>query len=138
VIDELLERYRTAAHAKDVDAFAALYDDDVLVFDMWGRWTYDGLDAWRAGVADWFGSLGEERVAVEFDDVRTVVGDDVAAASAFVTFRGLSADGEELRSMQNRVTWTLRRTSDGTWKVVHEHTSAPLDFETSKPILRRG
>jgi uncharacterized protein (TIGR02246 family) len=136
MIEELLNRYRDAVYAKDVDAFVSLFDDGVSVFDMWGRWSYDGADAWRATVTEWFGSLGDERVVVEFSDVRTVAGDDVAAAHAFVTFKGLSADGDELRSMNNRLTWVLRKTN-GVWKVVHEHTSAPIDFETAKVMLQR-
>jgi ketosteroid isomerase-like protein len=88
-------------------------------------------------VNEWFGSLGNEKVAVDFDEVQTVIGDGVAAASAFVTFKGLSADDEELRAMNNRLSWVLRKTGEGEWKVVHEHTSAPIDFETSKAILGR-
>jgi ketosteroid isomerase-like protein len=38
--------------------------------------------------------------------------------------------------MRNRLTWVLRE-RDGAWKVVHEHTSVPLDFET-KAMLRDG
>jgi ketosteroid isomerase-like protein len=60
--------------------------------------------------ADWFGSLGGEKVAVEFDDLQTVTGGDVAAAHAFITFKGLSAYDEELRAMNNRLTWVLRKT----------------------------
>jgi hypothetical protein len=41
---------------------------------------------------EWFGSLGSDHVAVEFEDVETVVGDEVAVMHAFVTFKGLSAD----------------------------------------------
>jgi uncharacterized protein (TIGR02246 family) len=133
----MLEAYGSAVQAKDVDAFVALYDEDVRVFDMWGRWSYDGLDAWRAMASEWFGSLGEESAGVEFQDVQTVVGDGVAAAHAFVTFKGLSADGEELRAMSNRLTWALRTAGDGAWKVVHEHSSAPIDFESAKVMLQR-
>ena len=50
---------------------------------------------------------------------------------------GLSADGKELRSMDNRITWVLRRSVDGAWKIVHEHSSAPVDFDTGKDSLRR-
>ena len=39
--------------------------------------------------------------------------------------------------MNNRLTWTLRRADDGSWKIVHEHTSASADFETSKVMLQR-
>jgi uncharacterized protein (TIGR02246 family) len=135
-IERMLETYKTTARAKDVDGFVALFDEDVRVFDMWGRWSYDGAGDWRGSVSEWFGSLGSEQVAVEFDDVQTIVGDDVAAAHAFVTFRGLSADGDEVRAMNNRLTWVLRKTGHGEWKVVHEHTSAPIDFETAKAMLK--
>jgi uncharacterized protein (TIGR02246 family) len=136
-IEPVLEAYRAAVHAKDVDAFVALYDEDVCVFDMWGRWSYDGADAWRGMVVEWFGSLGSGRVEVEFQDVQTIVGDGVAVAHALLTFKGLSAEGEELRAMNNRLTWALRKTGNGAWKVVHEHTSAPADFETARVILQR-
>jgi uncharacterized protein (TIGR02246 family) len=135
-MDEMLARYAAAVRAKDVDEFVGLYADDVRTFDLWSVWSYDGKAALRDMVAEWFGSLGTDVVAVEFDDVRSVIGDDVAAVSAFTTFRGLSAEGEELRSMNNRLTWILRRESDGAWKIVHEHTSAPAGDE-GKVQLRR-
>jgi len=137
VIEQLLEEYAESVRAKDVDRFVALYDDEVRVFDMWGRWSYDGAAAWREMAVEWFGSLGSEEVAVEFEEVQTVVGDEVAVADAFVTYKGLSAEGDELRAMNNRLTWALRKRSDGTWKVVHEHSSAPTDFETGKVQLQR-
>ena len=135
-IRHVLDAYAAAVFGKDADAFLSLYDDDVRVFDMWGRWSYDGLDAWRAMVSDWFGSLGTERVGVVMEDVQITVAQDLAVAHAFVTFSGLSADGKTLRAMQNRLTWALRR-SDGVWKIIHEHTSAPADFETAKVVLKR-
>ncbi len=70
--------------------------------------------------------------------MQTIVSGDVAAASAFVTFKGLSADGEELCAMNNRLSWVLRKNSAAEWKVVHEHTSAPIDFDTAKVILQRN
>ena len=135
-VGSLLEEYRDAVHAKDVDRFVAIFADDVRVFDMWGTWSHDGIDSWREMAVGWFGSLGDELVRVEFDDVQTTVGDDTAVLSAFVTFAGLSADGAELRSMNNRLTWGLRKTG-GAWKVVHEHTSAPVEMATGKVDLER-
>jgi uncharacterized protein (TIGR02246 family) len=135
-MDEMLARYAAAVRAKDVDELVGLYAHDVRTFDLWSVWSYDGKPALRDMVAEWFGSLGTDVVAVEFDDVRSVIGDDVAAVSASTTYRGLSAEGEELRSMNNRLTWILRRESDGAWKIVHEHTSAPAGDE-GKVQLRR-
>ncbi|MGN6798425.1 MAG: YybH family protein [Gaiellaceae bacterium] len=132
----VLEEYRAAVHAKDVDRFVSIFSDDVRVFDMWGTWSHDGIDSWRGLAEGWFGSLGDELVRVEFDDVQTTVAGDIAVLSAFLTFAGLSADGEELRSMNNRLTWGLRKI-DGAWKVVHEHTSAPVEMATGKVNVKR-
>jgi uncharacterized protein (TIGR02246 family) len=136
-MEQMLEAYAAAVRAKDVDAFLSLYADDVRTFDLWSVWSYEGKAALREMVEEWFGSpQTADIVAVEFDEVRTQAGDDVAAVSAFTTYRGLSAEGEELRSMNNRLTWVLRKDPDGTWKIAHEHTSAPAG-EEGKVQLRR-
>ena len=136
-MEEILAAYAAAVRAKDVDAFVGLYSDDVRTFDLWEQWTYDGKEALRAMVAEWFGSLpADEEVVIRFDEVRTQAGLDVAAVSAFTTFAAESPDGTELRSMNNRLTWILRREADGDWKIAHEHTSAPAGDE-GKVQLRR-
>ena len=56
--------------------------------------------------------------------------------SAVVTYAGVSAQGQELRAMQNRITWVLK-TSGHVLRIVHEHTSAPVGFEDTKAILKR-
>ena len=136
-MEQMLEAYAAAVRAKDVDAFVGLYADDVRTFDLWSEWSYDGKAAFRAMVAEWFGSLpDDEVVAVRFDDVRSQAGSDVAAVSAFTTFAAVSPNGEELRSMNNRLTWVLQKDADGAWKIAHEHTSAPAGDE-GKVQLRR-
>jgi ketosteroid isomerase-like protein len=136
-LQQVLEDYKSAVFAKDVDAFLALYDAEVRVFDMWGSWSYSGIAAWRAVVAGWFGALGSDRVVVEFGDAQVRAAPDIAVINVFVAYRGVSAEGVELRSMTNRMTLALRRTA-GRWKIVHEHTSAPIDHETMKAVLTRG
>ena len=133
---QVLDAYKAAVFAKDVAALVGLYDQDVCVFDLWGEWSYDGVEAWRKMVTVWFGSLGTERVAVNMERVQTILAHDVAVAYAFVTYKGVSAEGKELRAMQNRLTWVFKQKGDA-WKIVHEHTSAPVDVETSKVILQR-
>jgi len=136
-MEEMLEAYAAAVRAKDVDAFVGLYQDDVRTFDLWSVWEYDGKPALREMVTGWFGSLAEgEEVAVRFDDVRTQAGADMAAISAFTTFAAVSPDGAESKSMNNRLTWVLRKQADGSWKIAHEHTSAPAGDE-GKVQLRR-
>jgi ketosteroid isomerase-like protein len=135
-IARVLESYAAAVFARDVDAFMRLYDTGVRVFDAWGVWSYEGAAAWRTAVEGWFGSLGSERVKVTFDEVRVSEGREFAMLSAIVTYAGVSAEGEPLREMQNRLSWALRWAGHVP-RIVHEHTSAPIAFDDTKAILRR-
>lgn len=135
-ITRVLESYKAAVYAKDVAAFMRLYDPSVRVFDTWGVWSYEGADAWQRAVEGWFTSLGTEKVKVTFDDVTTSAGPGFAVVSAMVTYAGVSAQGEPLRAMQNRLSWALK-TSGHVLRIIHEHTSAPVAFDDAKAILRR-
>jgi ketosteroid isomerase-like protein len=128
--------YAAAVAAKDAAALVRLYDPSVRVFDAWGVWSHEGLEAWQRTVEGWFSSLGEERVKVSFSEPRIVGGPELAGYSAIVRYAGLSAAGEPLRSMDNRLSWTLR-TSGHVLRIVHEHTSAPIGFSDMKAILQR-
>lgn len=133
-VHRVLKDYAAAILAKDLDAFVSLYDRDVFVFDAWGVRSYEGIDAWRGMTNDWFTSLGTERVVVEFEDERTSTSESLAYASAIVRYTAVTASGQALRSLQNRLTIVLERKGDE-WKVVHQHTSSPIDFETKKAVL---
>ena len=133
-VTRAFDAYVAAVAAQDVEAFVALYDDDVAVFDCWGQWNYSGLDAWRAMVTDWFRGLGSDTEEVVFADVRTTVGTDVAFGHASVTFTAISPAGERQRSLSNRLTVNLERRG-ATWKIVHEHTSLPIDMKTGQAIF---
>ena len=135
-IAQALEAYRAAVYERDVDAFLRLYDPAARVFDAWDVWTYEGAAARRSAIEQWFASLGAERVKVIFDDVQVTVGQDLAVVSAIGTYAAVSADGKELRSMQNRFTWALKLEGNG-WKIVHEHTSTPISSSDTKAIFHR-
>jgi ketosteroid isomerase-like protein len=131
-----LETYKSAVLFKEVDAFMHLYDSDVRVFDTWGVWTYEGAAAWRVAIEAWFSSLQDEKCRVAFDDVKIIDSPSFAAMSAVVTYTGISAQGQDIHSMQNRISWVLK-TSGDVLRVVHEHTSVPVGFEDAKAILKR-
>jgi ketosteroid isomerase-like protein len=117
--------YSRAVDQKDVGAFLSLYDPGARIFDPWGKWSYEGVAERSKAIDQWFGSLGEERVAVTFDRIQVMSGLEHATLTARVVYAAISAVGEELRSMQNRLTWVLKSESGG-WKIVHEHTSVPI------------
>lgn len=131
-----IETYKSAVLAKNVDTFMHLYDPEVRVFDTWGTWSYEGAAAWRLAIEGWFSSLRGETVKVTFDDVKIIGEPGFAAMSAVVTYAGISAQGQEIRAMQNRLSWVLK-TRGHVMRIVHEHTSAPVGFEDAKAILKR-
>ena len=135
-IHRVIGLYEAAVLAKDVEAFMLLYHPAVRVFDTWGVWLYENAPSWRRAVEGWFASLGSERVRVSFSEVQTTAEQTLATVSATVTYAAESAQGESLRAMQNRLTWVLRETGH-VFRIVHEHTSAPIGFEDSKAILSR-
>lgn len=130
------ESYRRAVYEKDVEAFVGLYHPEARVFDTWGVWSYESVSARREVIEKWFSSLGEERVSVKFDRMQTVAVDDLATLSARVCYAALAASGDELRAMQNRLTWVLKP-DGGSWKIIHEHTSVPIGFSDLKGLLQR-
>jgi ketosteroid isomerase-like protein len=74
---------------------------------------------------------------VSFSEVQTAAESSTAVVTAVVTYAAESAQGEALRSMQNRITWVFRE-SGHVFRIAHEHTSAPLGFEDFKAILTRS
>lgn len=133
---QIIDAYKAAVFEKNVNKFISLYSKDAWVFDAWGVWSYDNLESWRKMVADWFTSLGNERVKVSFDEVRTIDEQRLTIVTSIVTYTGYSAEGKNLRSLQNRLTWMLKPEGNA-MKIVHEHTSVPVDFDNKKAILLR-
>ena len=131
----MIESYKDAVLTKDVDAFCAIYDADIHIFDMWGQWSMRGIVAWRAMAQGWFSSVGNEQIIVDADHIESAITDELAVGHAIFTYTALSADGEKLRSLDNRITVVLKRIGD-VWKVIHEHTSALIDHATLKANLK--
>jgi len=134
-LQSLFDRYKQTVYQKDAEAFLALFDENVRVFDMWA-WCYDGLAAWREMVTGWFANLGADRDVVTFEDVRIQQSGDMAVASTIARFTAVSEKGEELRFLQNRLTWVVQQ-KNGVWKIIHEHSSGPVDGSTMKVRLQR-
>jgi len=132
----ILARYADAVRAKDVAAYLDIYADDVHIFDMWGAWSLQGIAPWRAMTGEWFTSLGTEYVTVAFDAAHAVGDDHLVIGHAFITYTAFSAENRRLRSMSNRLTMALQQRA-GAWKIIHQHTSAPIDGATMQATLQR-
>ena len=135
-VSRILETYASAVYARNVTTFMHLYDPSVRVFDAWGVWSYEGSESWQRAVEGWFSSLGKERVKVKFSEVQTASAGPIVTLSAVVSYVAVSEQGDEIRTMENRITWVLK-TIGHVLRIVHEHTSAPIGFEDMKAILSR-
>lgn len=133
----LFRAYQTAILLKDVERMVALYDDDVRLYDAWNAWACEGAPLWRKDVERWFESLATDTVEVGIEDARAEGGAGLIVASATVTFAAFSQAGERLRSMRNRMTWALAQRS-GSWKIVHQHSSLPIDLDSLEAIVELG
>lgn len=134
--DQLAD-YAGAVLAKDVERLASLYAPTIRVFDAWERWSYDDLASWSANLESWLGSLGAERVKVDFDNVHSVANGDMGLLTATITYAALDKTGAVLRSLDERLSWVLVN-DNGRWRIVHQHTSFPASFADQKVALHRS
>lgn len=133
--DTLLQRYAQAVYNKDVEGFVSVYDSNVCIYDTWNEWESHGTEAVRAMATGWFESLGKEKVRVEFTQVEVFQSAHQTVWVGAFKFDGLSEDDEILRSISNRWTWVIKESDEG-FKVVHEHSSLPVNMETFKGIMK--
>lgn len=137
-VAKVIEAYKSAVAARDIDAFMRLYDPATRVFDAWGVWSHEGAPAWQIAIEGWFASHPTDRIKVTFEDVESVSTPAFATVTAIVTYAVVSAaQGVRVHSMQNRLTWILM-TRGHLLKIVHEHTSVPVGFDDQKAILQRA
>jgi ketosteroid isomerase-like protein len=124
-LQEFFSSYKQFAWEKDINGMIGLYDDHVMIFDMWVQGYQKGLTEWSGVITEWLGSLGEERVNVTFEMIETNEGGDIGFGSALVTYQAIAPDRTVIRSMKNRVTIGFRK-ENSQWKVIHQHTSCPI------------
>lgn len=117
-IEEFFNVYQDSAWRKDTPTMINLYDEHAVIFDMWDQGYYSDRLAWTKLIEDWLGSLGEEKVKVEFEMIEIQQSGNVGFASALIQFQAISSKGAILRSMKNRITLGFSKFKDE-WKVIH-------------------
>ena len=127
-IQDYFTIYKQAAWDKDIEEMIGLYDDNVVIYDMWTKGYQIGIAEWAKEINDWLGSLGEENVKVIFEMVQIHESGNIGFGSALITYQAISTDNTILRSMKNRITIGVHK-SGNDWKVIHQHTSAPINAE---------
>lgn len=133
-IAHICEQYKSYVFNKDYVALSDLYHEDIHAFDLWGKGMYEGKADWSVSMKGWLTSLNNEKVKVSFESVNIKADDTIAFAHGLITYRAIDEHDVELRKMKNRFSWGLVNVS-GRWLITHQHTSVPIEFETTKAIF---
>ena len=123
-IQTLIDTYRDAVMTKNVDKVMALYADDIVSFDAIKALQFKGKEAYRA---HWIACMemcpGPH--VFEFHEIAIETSETLAFAHWVANCGGTNEKGET-QSCWMRASACYRQVG-GTWKIVHEHWSAPFD-----------
>ena len=133
-IRQLIDEWRSALCARDLDRLMQHYAEDVLFFDAVPPCRHHGADAYRRTWEAMFAFL-PPRLGSEIRDLSIAIGGDLAVMHCLQ--RLTNADtGEAATCGWVRVTVGYQR-RQGAWKVIHEHVSVPFDPATSQAAFIR-
>ncbi|MGU3345715.1 YybH family protein [Pseudomonas monsensis] len=123
-IQSLINTYREAVMSKNVEQVMALYVDDIVSFDAIKALQFKGKAAYRAHWEACMEMCAGPHV-FEFHELAIETADNLAFAH-WVAHCGGTNDKGETQSCWMRATACYRLVG-GTWKIAHEHWSAPFD-----------
>lgn len=129
-IEQIEQRLCTAQKASNVDDIMSHYvpDESLLVFDMIKPREYRGAKALRK---DWEMFLADSAQSIEVCDISELVIDvsGKLATSHYIEHAEFT-DKAGHRSVANtRMTHVFRKVK-GSWLIIHEHGSYPIDWKT--------
>jgi uncharacterized protein (TIGR02246 family) len=127
-----IEDWAAALRAKDVDGIMASHSADVRAFDCHSLLELKGADAYRRHLEACMPCM-QGAMLFELHDLSIVAQHDVAFCHYVALCGATGADGAEHRCWL-RGTTCLRR-SDGAWRIVHAHCSAPFDPLSGRAML---
>lgn len=133
-IRNLLTRWEAAFRAKDANAVMSVYAPGaaVVAFDIVPPLAKVGRDAYRQNYEEFF-AMFSGPLDVELRDLRIIAAGDVAFLHCFDRMSGTLHSGDRF-DLWLRVTSGLRKI-DGEWRIVHDHVSVPVNFETGAAVL---
>ena len=103
--------------------------DAVIAYDVAPPLQYKGKEAYRKDYIEFLAQY-DGPIHVEFRDMRVLSSGDVGFIHALERFSGRLKNGQQ-SDMWLRATSGVRKI-DGKWLIVHDHVSAPTDFESGK------
>jgi uncharacterized protein (TIGR02246 family) len=131
-IRDLLDGWLQAVRARDTKRIMSYYAPEVVAYDAIAALQFKGVEAygkhWEACLSMCTGPM-----VFEIREMNIEAEDDVAFAHWLNRCGATDENGVE-KSSWMRVTAGYRRIK-GTWRIVHEHFSAPFDIESGKALF---
>jgi ketosteroid isomerase-like protein len=133
-IRALESRFVDAVNAKDVNAIMKAYvpDESLVVFDVVPPRQYVGAKAYAKDWTDFLDTF-KGALKLEISDLAITADGNMGFGHSIQRVTGTDTKGQPI-DLTVRVTDVYRKIK-GTWLIVHEHVSVPVDLSTGKPDL---
>lgn len=131
-IQHLIDEWRSALCARDLDRLMQHYADDVVFYDAVPPFYHQGADAYRQTWAVMFDFLPPQLVS-EVCEVNITVSGNLALMHCLQHLTNAET-GQSATCGWVRVTVGYRR-EQGAWKVFHEHVSVPFDPNSAQAVF---
>lgn len=130
-IRAMYDRYSAAVAAKNLDTIMSFYvpDESLVAFDAFPPRQYVGAKAYRKDYADFFAAFPGPSKS-EASDIHVETSGPLGYARGIDRWVITGKDGKRLEVVF-RFTDVLKKV-DGTWLIVHEHLSVPVDPVTGQ------
>jgi ketosteroid isomerase-like protein len=127
----LLDEWADAIRNKDIERLMACYASDAVAYDMMPPLEWRGADSYRAAWDQGLGMPGS--FEVELYEPVIMASEEVALAYALAHYDVRPPEGE---GFDGWFRWTagFARVS-GEWKIVHEHSSVPIEMESKTALI---
>ncbi|WP_119165607.1 YybH family protein [Algihabitans albus] len=126
------EGWIAAFIAKDVDKILTYYapGDELISYDIMPPLEYSGLEVYRESWKNFFGSFQGDP-GFEHRDMQIKCSGDVGFVTNLIRVSG-NMGGKDA-SMWLRETHCFQKI-DGTWLLVHDHVSVPMDMASGRAL----
>jgi len=131
-IQGLLDDCIRSLRDKNIEGVMSIYSQEVVSFDIVPPLRYIGADAFRKVWEEVF-LVYQGPIDYEIHDLTITVGDDVAFTHSLNRISGTLSNGQKT-DLWLRWTAGFRRIN-GTWLIVLNHNSVPVDLAHGKAVL---
>lgn len=132
MIRRQVEQWAQAVRSRDVEGVMSVYASEIVSFDLDPPLRYSGTQDKRRA---WEAFFAAHRGPIEYEvtELSVACEADLGFVHALNRVRGTLASG---RSANLWVRWTACfRRIQGTWLIVHDHVSLPVDLAGGKAVL---